>query len=202
MVNKNPLSEKEKEAIQDFISNSKREFEAIKEFIENLEQIMANGELPNTIIAFEIIENIVGGIEKGYTNDEMLSALPENFQNNYVKIPSVVLNALLNGWGKYKHSELHDMNASFGLLGEETKRPPISKLKNLNKEKDLVRLVITELFIARMEGKKATLEQAIEDVSLQNGVSASFETIRKAWYKHRDEFNSELLAKGLPDING
>ena len=94
------------------------------------------------------------------------------------------------------------MNASFGLLGEETKRPPISKLKNLNKEKDLVRLVITELFIARMEGKKATLEQAIEDVSLQNGVSASFETIRKAWYKHRDEFNSELLAKGLPDING
>ena len=40
MVNKNPLSEKEKEAIQDFISSSKRELEASKEFIENLEKMM------------------------------------------------------------------------------------------------------------------------------------------------------------------
>lgn len=200
MVNKNPLSEEQKETIQDFISNSKRELEAIKEYIENLEQMMANGELPNTFIAFEIIENIIGGIEKGYTNDEMLSALPDNFQHNYVKIPSVVLNALLNGWGKYKRSELYDLDASFGLLGEEKRRPPVSKLKYLNKEKYLVRLVIVELLIARMEGKKATLEQAIEAVSLQEKVDASYETIRKAWYKHRDEFNSELIAKGLPDI--
>lgn len=202
MVNKNPLLEEQKEAILDFIADPKHKLGTFKEYIENLERMMESGELPNTYIAFEIIENIIGGIERGYTNDDILSALPGNFQNNYVKIPSVVLHALLNGWGKYKHSTLRDMNASFGLLGEETKRPPISKLINLNKEKELVRLVITELFIARMEGKKASLEQAFEDVSLQNGVSASYETIRKAWYKHRDEFNSELIAKGLPDING
>ena len=94
------------------------------------------------------------------------------------------------------------MNASFGLLGKETQRPPVSKLINLNKEKDLVRLVITEIFVARMAGKKVTLEQAFEDVSLQNVVGASYETIRKAWYKHRDEFNTDLIAKGLPGING
>jgi hypothetical protein len=44
------------------------------------------------------------------------------------------------------------------------------------------------------------LEQAIEAVSLQDGVDASYETIRKAWYKHKDEFNSELITKGLADI--
>ena len=200
MVNKNPLSEEQKEAIKDFIADPKRKLGAFKEYIENLEQMMANGELPNTYIAFEIIENIMGGLEEGYSNDELLSALSDKLQDNYIKVPSVALYALLSAWGKYKRSSLHDMDASFGLLGEETRRPPVSKLKNLNKEKYLVRLVVTELLIAKWESKNTTLEQAIEAVSLQDGVDASYETIRKAWYKHKDEFNSELITKGLADI--
>ena len=131
MVNKNPLSEEQKEAIQDFIADPKRKLGAFKEYIENLEQMMANSELPNTYIAFEIIENIMGGLEEGYSNDELLSALSDKLQDNYIKVPSVALYALLSAWGKYKRSSLHDMDASFGLLGEETRRPPVSKLKNL-----------------------------------------------------------------------
>ena len=89
MVNKNPLSEEQKEAIQDFIADPKRKLGAFKEYIENLEQMMANGELPNTYLAFEIIENIMGGLEEGYSNDEMLSALSDKLQDNYIKVPSV-----------------------------------------------------------------------------------------------------------------
>ena len=40
MGNKNPLSEEQKEAIQDFIADPKRKLGAFKEYIENLEQMM------------------------------------------------------------------------------------------------------------------------------------------------------------------
>ena len=52
----------------------------------------------------------------------------------------------------------------------------------------------------RPKGARNKKTLAIEAVSLQDGVAASYETIRKAWYKHRDEFNSELITKGLADI--
>jgi len=31
-------------------------------------------------------------------------------------------------------------------------------------------------------------------------IDVSYETIRKAWYKHREKMNNDLLAKGLPSI--
>jgi hypothetical protein len=106
----------------------------------------------------------------------------------------------LNGWGKYKNSEIHDMNKSFGLLGKEAQRPPISNMKQLSKELNLVRQIVELIYKAKLDGKAITLFDAFNLVSENEEINVSYETVRKAWYKHREEMNNDLVAKGLPSI--
>ena len=111
-----------------------------------------------------------------------------------------MIGALLNGWLKYKNSKTHDMDHSFGLLGDETRRPPVSKMKQLSKELNLVRQVVEKIYNANLDGETITLSEAIGKLSEREKINESYETIRKAWYKHREKMNNDLLAKGLPSI--
>ena len=130
----------------------------------------------------------------------MIEQLPAELSNNVIPIPAAVIGALLNGWVKYKNSEIHDMDESFGLLGEEKRRPPISNMKQLSKELNLVRQIVELIFKAKLDGKAITLFDAFTLVSEDEEINVSYETIRKAWYKHRETMNKDLAAKGLPSI--
>ena len=45
-----------------------------------------------------------------------------------------------------------------------------------------------------------TLFEAFNLVSENKEINVSYETVRKAWYKHRETMNNDLVAKGLPSI--
>ena len=183
-----------------FVTDSDRELDALADYIANLEQLKKEQKLPTNYVAFEILENIFSGLENGYSAERLLEKLPIELSNNVVPVPAPVIGALLNGWLKYKNSETHDMDHSFGLLGDETRRPPVSNMKQLNKELNLVRQVVEIIYNANLDGKEITLSEAMGVLSETEEIDVSYETIRKAWYKHREKMNNDLLAKGLPSI--
>jgi len=200
MNNNTNYSDEQLEALMHFVTDSDRELDALADYIANLEQLKKEQKLPTTYVAFEILENIFSGLENGYSAERLLEKLPIELSNNVVPVPAPVIGALLNGWLKYKNSETHDMDHSFGLLGDETRRPPVSNMKQLNKELNLVRQVVEIIYNANLDGKEITLSKAMGVLSETEEIDVSYETIRKAWYKHREKMNNDLLAKGLPSI--
>lgn len=200
MNNNTNYSDEQLEALMHFVTDSDRELDALADYIANLEQLKKEQKLPTTYVAFEILENIFSGLENGYSAERLLEKLPIELSNNVVPVPAPVIGALLNGWLKYKNSETHDMDHSFGLLGDETRRPPVSNMKQLNKELNLVRQVVGIIYRANLDGKEITLSDAMGVLSETEEIDVSYETIRKAWYKHREKMNNDLLAKGLPSI--
>ena len=165
-----------------------------------MEQLKKERKLPTNYVAFEILENIFIGLENGHSAKRLLEKLPIELSNNIVPVPAPVIGALLNGWLKYKNSETHDMDHSFGLLGDETRRPPVSNVKQLSKELNLVRQVVEEIYNANLDGEAITISEAIGKLSECEKTNVSYETIRKAWYKHLKKMKNDLLAKGLPSI--
>jgi len=200
MTNNTNYSDEQLEALMHFVTDSDRELDALADYIANLEQLKKERKLPTNYVAFEILENIFSGLENGYSAERLLEKLPIELSNNVVPVPAPVIGALLNGWLKYKNSETHDMDHSFGLLGDETRRPPVSNMKQLNKELNLVRQVVEIIYNANLDGKEITLSEAMGVLSETEEIDVSYETIRKAWYKHREKMNNDLLAKGLPSI--
>ena len=200
MANDINFSEKQLEALMQFVTNTDRELDALADYIGTLDQLKRERKLPTSYVAFEILENILGGLEKGHSADELIEQLPDELSKNVIPIPAAVIGALINGWVKYKNSETHDMDQSFGLLGEETRRPPISNMKQLSKELNLVKQVIETIYKAKLDGEVITLSEAIGVVSENEEINVSYETIRKAWYKHREKMNAALVAKELPSI--
>ena len=200
MTNNTNYSDEQLEALMHFVTDSDRELDALADYIANLEQLKKERKLPTNYVAFEILENIFNGLENGYSAERLLEKLPIELSNNVVPVPAPVIGALLNGWLKYKNSETHDMDHSFGLLGDETRRPPVSNMKQLNKELNLVRQVVGIIYRANLDGKEITLSDAMGVLSETEEIDVSYETIRKAWYKHREKMNNDLLAKGLPSI--
>lgn len=200
MTNKTNYSDEQLEALMHFVTDSDRELDALADYIANLEQLKKERKLPTNYVAFEILENIFSGLENGHSAERLLEKLPNELSNNVIPVPAPVIGALLNGWLKYKNSETHDMDHSFGLLGDETRRPPVSNMKQLNKELNLVRQVVEEIYNANLNGEAITLSEAMGKLSERDKINVSYETIRKAWYKHRKKMNHVLLAKGLPSI--
>lgn len=202
MNNREEFSEAQTKALYDFIAAPERQLDALKDYLQELETRKQEHAIPPSYIAFEVLENIFGGLEAGYTNSDLLSVMPKEIPEGTLEVPTAIIGALLQGWRSYKNSENKDLDRSLGLLGEETRRPPISKLQKISREKRLVRQVILEIWNAKLDGLAMPLSKAFENVSLVPHETASYETIRKAWYSHREEFNAVLTQKGLPPIVG
>ena len=200
MTNGTNYTAEQLEALMQFVTDIDRDLAASGEYIANLEQLKKERKLPTNYVAFEILEYISGGLENGYSPEKLLALLPDELSKNVVPVPAPVIGALLNGWLNYKNSEIHDMDHSFGLIGQETRRPPVSNMKQVSKELNLVRQVVEEIYNANLDGEAITLSEAIGKLSEREKTNVSYETIRKAWYKHRKKMNNDLLAKGLPSI--
>ena len=202
MTNNTNFSQEQLEALMKFVTNPNRELDTVADYVGTLEQLRKDRKLPTTYVAFEILDNVFGGLERGHSAEKLIEQLPAELSNNVIPIPAAVIGALLNGWVKYKNSEIHDrdMDKSFGLLGKETRRPPISNMKQLSKELNLVRQIVELIYKAKLDGKVITLSDAFELVSENEEINVSYETIRKVWYKHRETMNNDLVAKGLPSI--
>ena len=200
MTNNTNFSQEQLEALMKFVTNPNRELDTLADYIGILDQLRKDHKLPTTYVAFEILDSVFGGLERGHSAEKLIEQLPTELSNNVIPIPAAVIGALLNGWGKYKNSEIHDMNKSFGLLGKEAQRPPISNMKQLSKELNLVRRVVELTYKAKLDGKAITLFDAFNLVSENEEINVSYETVRKAWYKHRETMNNDLVAKGLPSI--
>ena len=202
LTNNTNFSQEQLEALMKFVTNPNRELDKLADYIRKLEQLKKDRKLPTAYVAFEILENVFGGLEKGHSAEKLIEQLPAELSNNVIPIPAAVIGALLNGWVKYKNSEIHDrdMDKSFGLLGKEAQRPPISNMKQLSKELNLVRQIVELIYKAKLDGKAITLFDAFNLVSENEEINVSYETVRKAWYKHRETMNDDLAAKGLPSI--
>ena len=92
------------------------------------------------------------------------------------------------------------MDHSFGLIGQETRRPPVSNMKQVSKELNLVKQVVGIIYSANLDGEDITLSKAMSQLSESEEIDVSYETIRKAWNKHRERINNDLVSKGLPSI--
>ena len=200
LTNNTNFSQEQLEALMKFVTNPNRELDKLADYIRKLEQLKKDRKLPTAYVAFEILENVFGGLEKGHSAEKLIEQLPAELSNNVIPIPAAVIGALLTGWDKYKNSKIYDMDESFGLLGKETRRPPISNMKQLSKELNLVRQIVELIYKAKLDGKAITLFEAFNLVSENKEINVSYETVRKAWYKHRETMNDDLAAKGLPSI--
>ena len=200
MTKNTNFSQEQLEALMKFVTNPNRELDTLADYIRKLEQLKKDRKLPTAYVAFEILDKVFGGLERGHSAEKLIEQLPAELSNNVIPIPAAVIGALLHGWDKYKNSKIHDMDESFGLLGEEKRRPPISNMKQLSKELNLVRQIVELIFKAKLDGKAITLFDAFNLVSEDEEINVSYETIRKAWYKHRETMNKDLVAKGLPSI--
>ena len=200
LTNNTNFSQEQLEALMKFVTNPNRELDTLADYIGILDQLRKDHKLPTTYVAFEILDSVFGGLERGHSAEKLIEQLPAELSNNVIPIPAAVIGALLNGWVKYKNSEIHDMDESFGLLGKEKRRPPISNMKQLSKELNLVRRVVELTYKAKLDGKAITLFDAFNLVSENEEINVSYETVRKAWYKHRETMNNDLVAKGLPSI--
>ncbi|MCH1428373.1 MAG: hypothetical protein L7V88_04920 [Alphaproteobacteria bacterium] len=202
MTKNTNFSQEQLEALMKFVTNPNRELDTWADYIGILDQLRKDHKLPTTYVAFEILDSVFGGLERGHSAEKLIEQLPAELSNNVIPIPAAVIGALLNGWVKYKNSEIHDrdMDKSFGLLGKEAQRPPISNMKQLSKELNLVRRVVELTYKAKLDGKAITLFDAFNLVSENEEINVSYETVRKAWYKHRETMNNDLVTKGLPSI--
>lgn len=200
MTNGTNYTAEQLEALMQFVTDIDRDLAASGEYIANLEQLKKERKLPTNYVAFEILEYISGGLENGYSPEKLLAQLPDELSKNVIPVPAPVIGALLNGWLNYKNSEIHDMDHSFGLIGQETRRPPVSNMKQVSKELNLVKQVVGIIYSANLDGEDITLSKAMSQLSESEEIDVSYETIRKAWYKHRERINNDLVSKGLPSI--
>ena len=88
------------------------------------------------------------------------------------------------------------MEKSFGIAGKKNARKPLTKLDLQKSEKYYTRRIFDLRIRARLEDRKLTVAQAVEQVADEECVST--QTVYNAYKKHRRKFVELLQEHGLP----
>ena len=191
-----PLSEESVKAIADYINSPERKFTETKQYFDSLERLLVDGKIPTTIVSFEALRTLHNGIENGFTNAAVLSALPKSMGNETIEVPVAVIRSLISSWERYKYSEEQNLGKSFGLSGSNNSRKPLTRLEIQKTEKYYTQRVFELRMEGMLDGQKVTVDKAVEQVAEENKVSE--QTVKNAYKKHRRTFASLFKAHNLP----
>ena len=190
------LSEENVKAIKDYINSPDRKLAETKQYFDSLERLLVDGKIPTTLVSFEALRTLHNGIENGFTNTAVLSALPKSMGNETIEVPVAVIRSLISSWERYKYSEEQNLEKSFGLSGSNNSRKPLTRLAIQETEKYYTRRVF-ELRLERMlDGKKVRVIDAVEQVAEETEVSE--QTVQNAYKKHRLTFVNLFKAYNIP----
>ena len=191
-----PLSEESVKAIADYINSPERKLTETKQYFDSLERLLVDGKIPTTIVSFEALRTLHNGIENGFTNAAVLSALPKSMGNETIEVPVAVIRSLISSWERYKYSEEQNLGKSFGLSGGNNSRKPLTRLEIQKTEKYYTQRVFELRMEGMLDGQKVTVDKAVEQVAEENKVSE--QTVKNAYKKHRRTFASLFKAHNLP----
>ena len=183
-----PLSEESVKAIADYINSPERKLTETKQYFDSLERLLVDGKIPTTLVSFEALRTLHNGIENGFTNTAVLSALPKSMGNETIEVPVAVIRSLISSWERYKYSEEQNLEQSFGLSGSNNSRKPLTRLEIQKTEKYYTQRVFELRMEGMLDGQKVTVDKAVEQVAEENKVSE--QTVKNAYKKHRRTFAS------------
>ena len=190
------LSEGSVKAIKDYINSPDRKLTETKQYFDSLERLLVDGKIPTTLVSFEALRTLHNGIENGFTNTAVLSALPKSMGNETIEVPVAVIRSLISSWERYKYSEEQNLEKSFGLSGNSNSRKPLTRLEIQETEKYYTRRVFELRMEGMLDGQKVTVDNAVEQVAEENKVSV--QTVKNAFKKHRRTFSNLFKAYNLP----
>jgi hypothetical protein len=194
--NARPLTEQQITAIKNYVNNPNRKLVEAAQSLHDLERLREKGEVPNSLIAFEILKTIHAGIEHGFTNDDLLGTIPKALGDETITIPVAAIRSLLSAWNNFKYSDDPNMAKSFGLDGAGQGRKPITKLEIHKNERYYTRRIFELRMFARMDFKKLTVDVAAEQVAEEESVSV--QSVKNAYKKYRRNFAELFKEHGIP----
>ena len=191
-----PLTEQQIKAIKTYRNHPNRKLVEAAQFLHDLERLREKGEIPTSLIAFEVLKTIHDGIEHGFTNDDLLETIPKALGDETITIPVAAARSLLSAWNNFKYTDKPNMEKSFGLDGHGQRRKPFTKLEIHKNEKYYTRRIFELRFLARMDGKKLTVDIAAEQVAEEESISV--QSVKNAYKKHRRHFAELFKEHGIP----
>ena len=191
-----PLSEESVKAIADYINSPERKLTETKQYFDSLERLRMDSKIPTALVSFEVLRTLHNGIENGFTNKEVLGALPKSMGNETIEVPVAAIRSLISSWERYKYSEEQNLEKSFGLSGSNNSRKPLTRLEIQETEKYYTRRVFELRMEGMLDGQKITVDNAVEQVSEENKVSV--QTVKNSYKKHRSTFSDLFEAHNLP----
>jgi len=189
------LSKQDAENLKRYRHNKERQLIESKQYLQYIEALRKSGQIPTTLIAFEIIKTLHNGMALGYSNSKVLSVLPNEIGNETIAVPVAALRALITAWDDFKYSFPADMNISFALRSDGNGRNPLTKLEKLKNDRYYTRCMIEMRTLAKLDGKKLTVARAAEEVAAENSVSV--QTVKTAYSKHRNDILKVLSEYGV-----
>lgn len=190
------LTEQEIEAIKNYVNNPNKKLIEAKQFLDSLDDLRKAKVIPTTLVAFEVLKTIHNGIEHGFTNAELLETVPTSLGHETIELPVSAARALISAWDDFRYSASPKMEKSFGIAGKKNARKPLTKLDLQKSEKYYTRRIFDLRIRARLEDRKLTVAQAVEQVADEECVST--QTVYNAYKKHRRKFVELLQEHGLP----
>ena len=191
-----PLSEESVKAIADYINSPERKLTETKQYFDSLERLRMDSKIPTALVSFEVLRTLHNGIENGFTNNEVLGALPKSMGNETIEVPVAAIRSLISSWERYKYSEEQNLEKSFGLSGSNNSRKPLTRLEIQETEKYYTRRVFELRIEGMLDGQKVTVDNAVEQVAEENKVSV--QTVKNSYKKHRSTFSDLFEAHNLP----
>ena len=191
-----PLSEESVKAIADYINSPERKLTETKQYFDSLERLRMDSKIPTALVSFEVLRTLHNGIENGFTNNEVLGALPKSMGNETIEVPIAVIRSLISSWERFKYSEEQNLEKSFGLSGSNNSRKPLTRLEIQETEKYYTRRVFELRMEGMLDGQKVTVDNAVEQVAEENKVSV--QTVKNSYKKHRRTFSDLFKAHKLP----
>lgn len=191
---------------------------ALKQFRENLETpeifrmhqllqhyevLRRKGDIPTTLIAFETIAMLAGGLNAGIDPAKFCEAWPEGWDKRTVEVPVQLLFELRVGWVTYVEADgAKSLGQAFGMEASlSAGRKALTKRNIARARLRYANAVELEYLSSGSDGKGKTLqsvyEKVADDFSRSEGKTIPVETIINAHKEFGKEIRNQLELLGI-----
>ena len=191
---------------------------ALKQFRENLEApeifrmhqllqhyevLRRKGDIPTTLIAFETIATLAGGLNAGVDPAKFCEAWPEGWDKRTIEVPVQLLFELQVAWVTYVEADgAKSLGQAFGMEGSlSAGRKALTKRNIARAQLRYANAVELEYLSSGSDGKGKTLqsvyEEVADDFSRSEGKTIPVETIINAHKEFGKEIRNQLKLLGI-----
>ena len=184
------------EVLKAYLNAQDKELTRLQSYIDGLENLRRTQKIPATYISFEIIQSLVGALEAGFKNNEILDRMPKSIGNETISVPAKLMYVLAALWEDYKTAPKPNLGKSFGLNpNEQGKRSVLSIIETNKDEVYLAKRVFLAYLIARSQRTRETLLQIYEEIAEEEKVSSS--AVKNAYRKHGPNLRKKFRELGI-----